>query len=95
MRRNAGWECRLVLIELVTLELLPYKTEEARFKKANDKDRKRDRLKKQVAFQHSYSLLSLSDTEVSRFNLFRNPLDHSSFAVTHYSNIILLSVPIS
>jgi hypothetical protein len=42
MRRNARWECRLVLIELVTLELLPNITEEARFKKANDKDRKTD-----------------------------------------------------
>jgi hypothetical protein len=41
MSRNARWECRLVLIEPVTLELLPNIAEEARFKKikANDKDR--------------------------------------------------------
>jgi hypothetical protein len=65
-----------VLIDLVTLELLPNKTEEARFKEANDKDRKRDQ--KEFAFQHSYSLLSFSYVDVSRFNLFRNPLDHSS-----------------
>jgi hypothetical protein len=37
MKWNARWECRLVLIEPVMLELLANKTEEARFRKKKKK----------------------------------------------------------
>jgi hypothetical protein len=93
MRRNATWECRLVLIDLVKLELLPNKTEEARFKVANDKDRE---TKKRGCF--SAFLFFVKSLICRSFTFQSIPQSARSFLlcrITHYSNIILLSLPIS